>query len=264
MRDRDAGVWKFVVKSGSVRRAFCLALLVPASGLLVRAAVAQPAFAVASIRPSAADVPFEHDGKRDISAGTLRMQDVTVATCIKWAYGVQDSQIVGSTSLRAEHYDIIAKADEPVGDDQLKLMMRALLTERFKLSFHHETKELQSYGLIVAKKGSKLHESVGEGKSTIQNSAIGMVAKSTSMQEFANYIADPLRTPVVNKTGLDGRYDFAIDFTNYLPEDANTVRPNVISVMKAAMEGELGLKLEPTKTSVEIMVVDHVEKPSAN
>jgi len=192
------------------------------------------------------------------------MQDVTVATCIKWAYGVQDSQIVGPTSLRAEHYDITAKADEPVGDDQLKLMMRALLAERFKLSFHHENKELRSYALIVAKKGSKLRESVGEGKSTIENSAIGMVAKSTTMQEFANYIADPLRTPVVNKTGLDGRYDFAIDFTNYLPEDANTVRPNVISVMMAAMEGELGLKLEPTKTSVEAMIVDHVEKPSTN
>ena len=143
-------------------------------------------------------------------------------------------------------------------------MMRALLAERFKLSFHHENKELRSYALIVAKSGQKLRESVGDGKSTIQNSDIGMVAKSTTMQEFANYIADPLRTPVVNKTGLDGRYDFAIDFTNYLPEDANTVRPNVISVMKAAMEGELGLKLEPTKTSVEIMVVDHVEKPSAN
>jgi uncharacterized protein (TIGR03435 family) len=264
MRNRGACQWRFVVKAGFVRSALCLGLLFPASAFLLRAAEAQPAFGVASIRPSAAEVPFEHDGKRETSPGTLRMQDVTVVTCIKWAYGVQDSQIVGPTSLRAEHYDIIAKADEPVGDDQLKLMMRTLLAERFKLSFHHENKELRSYALIVAKKGQKLRESVGEGKSTIQNSAIGMVAKSTTMQEFANFIAEPLRTPVVNKTGLDGRYDFAIDFTNYLPADASTVRPDVISVMMAALEGELGLKLESTKTSVETMVVDHVEKPSAN
>lgn len=263
MSDRAVWQWRFAVKAESVRSALCLGLLV-AAAFIVPVAEAQPAFAVASIRPSAADVPFEHDGKREISPGTLRMRDVTVATCIKWAYAVQDSQIVGPTSLRAEHYDIVAKADEPAQDDQLKLMMRTLLAERFKLSFHHENKELRSYALIATKKGPKLHESVGEGTSTIQNSAIGMVAKSTTMEEFANYIADPLRTPVVNKTGLNGRYDFAIDFTNYLPEDANTVRPNVISVMMSALEGELGLKLEPTKTSVEIMVVDHVEKPSGN
>jgi uncharacterized protein (TIGR03435 family) len=263
MSDRAVWQWRFAVKAEFVRSAICLGLL-GAAAYIVPFAEAQPTFAVASIRPSAAEVPFEHDGNREISPGTLRMRDVTMATCIKWAYGVQDSQIVGPTSLRAEHYDIMAKADDPAQDDQLKLMMRTLLAERFKLSFHHENKELRSYALIAAKKGPKLHVSVGEGTSTIQNSAIGMVAKSTTMEEFANYIADPLRTPVVNKTELNGRYDFAIDFTNYLPEDANTVRPNVISVMMSALEGELGLKLEPTKTSVEIMVVDHVEKPSAN
>lgn len=264
MRDRAAWYWKFGVKAKFIRSALCLILLFPASVFFVRVARAQPTFAVASIRPSAAEVPFEHDGKRETSPGTLRMRDVMVATCIKWAYGVQESQIVGPTSLRAEHYDITAKADEPVGDDQLKLMMRALLADRFKLNFHHENKELRSYALIVAKGSQKLHPSVADGKSTIQNSAIGFVAKSTTMEEFANYVADPLRTPVVDKTGLNGKYDFAVDFTNYLPEDANTVRPNVISVMMLALEGELGLKLEPTKTSVEVMVVDHVEKPSEN
>jgi uncharacterized protein (TIGR03435 family) len=252
------------MKSRSVRTGLCLSLLFSMGGLFVRAAAAEPTFAVASIRPSAAEVPFEHDGKTEISPGTLRMRDVTVATCIKWAYGVQDSQISGPTMLRSEHYDITAKADEPVGVDQLKLMMRTLLAERFKLSFHRENKELRSFALTVAKSGPKLHESVVDGKSTIQNSAIGFVAKSTTMQEFANYIADPLRTPVVDMTGLKGKYDFAIDFTSYLPEDANTVRPDVASVLMAAMKGELGLELESTKTSVEAFVVYHVEKPSEN
>jgi len=256
--------WKSVMKTVSVRAGSCIGLLFLVSTLYVRAAAAQPAFAVASIRQSAEEVKFEHDGKTETSPGTLRMRDVTVDTCIKWAYGVQDSQISGPTLLRSEHYDIIAKADEPVGDDQLKLMLRTLLAERFKLSFHHENKELRAYALTVAKSGQKLHESVGEGKSTIQNSATGTVARSTTMEEFANFISEPLRTPVVNKTGLNGRYDFTIDFTTYLPADASTVRPDVTSVMMAALEGELGLKLESTKTAVEAFVVDHVEKPSEN
>jgi uncharacterized protein (TIGR03435 family) len=83
------------------------------------------------------------------------------------------------------------------------------------------------------------------------------------MRELGDMLSGPLQTPVVDKTGLTGKYDFAIDFTNYLPED-KTVRPNVASVMMAALQGELGLKLEAEKTMVEVLVVDHVEKPSEN
>jgi uncharacterized protein (TIGR03435 family) len=241
-----------------------ISLLFLISLLFVRAAAAQPAFAVALIRPSTAEVPFEHDGKTEISPGTLRMQDVTVATCIKWAYGIQDSQISGPSLLRSEHYDITAKTDEPVGSDQLKLMMRALLAERFKVSFHHENRELRAFALIVAKNGPKLHESTADGSSIIQNTASGVVAKSTTMQEFANHISGPLRTPVADKTGLNGKYDFTVDFTPYLPDNASTMRPDVASVMMAALGGELGLKLESTKASVEVFVVDHVEKPTEN
>src|SRR5271163_197202 len=85
------------------------------------------AFAVASIRPSAAEVKFEHDGKTETTPGNLRMQDVTVSTCIKWAYGVQDSQISGPEWLQSQHYDIVAKADGPVAADQMKVMLRTLL-----------------------------------------------------------------------------------------------------------------------------------------
>ena len=79
----------------TMRAKWGLGLLMLASGLFVRVMEAQPAFAVATIRPSAEAVKFEHDGRTETSPGTLRMRDVTVATCIKWAYGVQDSQISG-------------------------------------------------------------------------------------------------------------------------------------------------------------------------
>src|SRR5882762_787855 len=103
-------------------------------GMLVLAmaassASAQITFAVASIRPSSQQVQFERDGKTDLTPGTLRMHDVTIQTCIKWAYGVQRAQVVGSDDLEQIHYDIEAKSDEPVKPEAMKLMMQALLTD---------------------------------------------------------------------------------------------------------------------------------------
>ena len=90
------------------------------------AAVSAQTFAVASIRPSAAEVQFEHDGKTVTTPGTVTMRDVTVATCIKWAYGVQDSQIAGPKWLQSEHFDITARADGPADPGELRKMMQAL------------------------------------------------------------------------------------------------------------------------------------------
>jgi uncharacterized protein (TIGR03435 family) len=98
----------------------------------------------------------------------------------------------------------------------------------------------------------------------MQNSANGTVAKSTTMKEFGDMLSGPLQTPVVDMTGLKGRYDFTLDFTNYLPDDMKTMRPDATSVLMSALPGELGLKLEARKEMVEVMVVDHVEKPSEN
>lgn len=228
------------------------------------AAAQQQAFAVATIRPSAEAVQFDRDGKTEITPGMLRMQDVTVNTCIKWAYGVQNSQIVGPDWLRSEHFDIVAKADGPARDNEMKLMMQGLLAERFKLSFHHENKESKAFAMTVAKGGRKLHESVGEGKPTRQNTAVGVVAKSTSMGEFADFISGPLQTHVVDETGLTGRYDLVLDFTSYFPEDPSARKAQTSGIIIAALRGELGLKLESRKSEVQVMVVDHVEKPSQN
>lgn len=221
----------------------------------------QPSFTVAVIRPSAASVPFEHDGKTTLTPDALRMQDVTVATCIKWAYHVQDTQIAGPDWLRSDHFDITAKTDAPA---QMKLMMKGLLAERFHLSFHTESRTRKGYALVPARGGAKLNPAAVDADSRIQNSDIGFIAKSTTLPEFADYIADPMRSPVVDETGLTGKYDFSVNFTPYLPADADTVRPDVVSVMMTAFEGELGLKLEPRKISVKVLVIDQVEKPSAN
>jgi uncharacterized protein (TIGR03435 family) len=242
-----------------------LALLTIAT-LGCTAASAQ-AFAVASIRPSAAEVKFEHDGKTETTPGTLRMQDVTVSTCIKWAYGVQDRQISGPEWIQSQHFDIIAKADEPATDDQMKLMLQTLLADRFKLSFHRQSKELKSYVMTVAKGGHKLHESASDAKPSRQNSAVGTTVKATTIKEFGDFLSGPLQTPVVDMTGLSGRYDFVLDFTPYLPDGEHVMKvdfANTTGIIIAALQGELGLKLESKKEFVDVLVIEHVEKPSEN
>lgn len=225
-------------------------------------------FAVATIRPSAAQVPFEHDGKTEFSADTLRMQDVTVSTCIKLAYHVQDRQILGPEWIRGARFDITAKSEGPAEEEDMKRMLQALLADRFRLTFHREQKEMKALVLTVASGGPKLTPAAApDGKPFRQNSANGTIAKSMPIREFADFISGPLEMPVVDHTGLAGKYDFVLDFTSYLPDPTKNMdgtKPDTTAILKAALQDELGLKMESSKTQVEILSIDHVERPSEN
>jgi len=150
----------------------------------------------------------------------------------------------------------------------MKQMMQTLLAERFKLNFHRQSKELKAFVLTVAKGGAKVSPAAApDAKPFRQNSANGTVAKSMTIREFGDFISGPLQMPVVDETGLTGKYDFAIDFTPYLPDPAHNMdgtKPDTTGILMAAMEGELGIKMESRKAQVEVMVIDHVEKPSEN
>ena len=244
-----------------------LSISVAAAGLLLTAlAKAQaPSFAVATIRPSAADVQFEADGETTTTPTTLRMRDVTVDTCIKWAYDVQEAQVAGPDSLRSQRYDIQAKADDPVTEEQMRMMLRQLLADRFKLTFHRETREMRALALTAVHPGNKLYESAAGTQPSRQNTSTSTVAKALTMQEFADFLAGPLEMPVIDRTNLKGRYDFVLDFSAYVPAGETPNRSNVLPILGAALQGELGLKLErEAKMPVEVLVVDHVEKPSEN
>jgi uncharacterized protein (TIGR03435 family) len=239
------------------------ALILVAMLLSGVAAEAQAAFAVASIRPSAEAVKFERDGETKVLPGMVQMRDVTIETCIKWAYGVQKAQVSGPGLLTSERYDIVAKTDGEASADEMKVMMQALLTERFNLEFHREKKELRSFGLMVAKGGAKLKQAGSEEVPFRQNSAMGTVARATTMQEFANFLSGPVEKPVVDKTGLAGRWDFAFDFSKYLTDPPKGL-DDFLLVLNETLQGELGLKLEAEKDVVEVIVVDRVAKASAN
>jgi uncharacterized protein (TIGR03435 family) len=245
-----------------------LCLLFSGAAIVACVQAQSPSFDVASIRPSANEVKFEHDGRTETTPGTLRMQDVSLQTCIKWAYGVQDSQISGPDWIDSDKFDIVAKAGGPASQEQMKLMMRTLLSDRFKLSFHRQSKELKAFVIKIAKGGAKVHPAAEPDAMPFrQNSANGSVVRSMTIQDFGDFLAEPLHMPVIDQTGLKGKYDFTLDFTPYLPDPTHNMdatRPDTTSIVMVAMEAELGLKLSTEKTSVVVMVIDHAEKPSPN
>jgi uncharacterized protein (TIGR03435 family) len=226
-------------------------------------ASAQATFAVATIRPRAAQVQFESDGETKLVPGTLMMRDVTIATCIKWAYGVQRGQVVGPGLLTSERYDITAKADGVATKEAMREMMRSLLTERFGIVFHREKRELKSFGLVVAKGGPKMKQAKDDEEPFHQNSAMGTVARALTMQEFADFLGDAVERPVVDKTGLAGRWDLAFDFTKYMTDPPKGI-DDFLLVLNETLEGEIGLKMVAEKDVVEVMVVDKVEKAGEN
>ncbi|ADW69992.1 TIGR03435 family protein [Granulicella tundricola] len=232
--------------------------------LLAPLAARAQTFAVASIRPTTIPVEFERDGSTKLTPGALHMRDVTVSTCIKWAYGVQRSQVSGPPWIESDHFDIEARSDAPATEAQTRLMMRALLADRFKLTFHQEKKELRGFALLPAKNGTKLHPVAVEEESFRQNSVNGMTARSLTMHDFTDFIAGVLEKPTVDQSGLPGKYDFKIDFTHYVPTEENGERPDAAAVINATLQGELGLKIEPQKVTVDVMVLDHVQPPSPN
>lgn len=227
---------------------------------------AAQSFTAASIRPSAAPINNEHDGKTEITPGLLTMRDVNVDTCIKFAYGVQNSQIAGPGWMDSGdlHFDIQARTGAGTTTDQMRDMMKTLLAERFGLKFHHETREITAFAMTAPKGAAKLHESAPGTQPYRENTAISTIAKALTMREFADFLSQPLHMPVIDQTGLSARYDFTLDFTAYLPHDGSAVIDNGNGIVISALQGELGLKMESKKLPIDVMVVDHIEQPSAN
>ena len=231
---------------------------------------AQTTFEVASVRPATEHVEFEGNGQTSALHGMLRMRDVSVRTCIAFAYGLSTSQIVGLASLTDKRYDITAKGNPGATESQIRQMLQSLLAERFHLTTHGEQKEMRGYVLTVVssspKQLSKFHPSVAVGEVYRQNSASGTVARNITMKQFADFLSDLLEGPVADETNRTGQYDLQLDFARYVdltPTDPSD-RPNVTYVLNAALKGELGLQITPRKANFDIIVVDHLEYPTPN
>jgi uncharacterized protein (TIGR03435 family) len=218
---------------------------------------AQPAFEAASIHPNnEADRPGRPIAR--ITPGTLTMRNQALVYLIQWAWDIPRVQIEGPSWLREVWFDITAKAGTPAVESELRLMLRRLLADRFGLKFHKEPRFMPVYALTLTKDGPKFREAATEGAFSIEprTSAV-FVAHHARMADLAQGLADEAGRPVIDATGLHGQYDLRMDLTPYLRDGPG--------LLFTGLQDLLGLKLEPRKTSVEVLVIDHVEKtPTAN
>lgn len=221
-----------------------------------------PVFEVASVKISQQS---GQDETVETSPGILTMRNVSFTTAVKWAYQLQVPQISGPGWLDSQRCDIFARASSPAKDGEIRAMLRTLLAERFKLAGHSESRVMTVLALMEAKGGHKMKMSEGDGPAVMRRDPVrGAVNERTSMPELAAQLARDLRTPVVDMTGLKGRYDFDFNVMPYLPSKeesrARAAPFDPSDVVQTVLQKELGLKLDSRKAPVEILVIDHMEK----
>ena len=233
----------------------------------------QARFDVASIKPSR--LTGEGRNRENVIAnpGTLTMHNVSLRSALQWAYGMKEYQVSGPAWIGDERFDISAKAADPVGEQQLRGMLQNLLAERFKIAQHHEKKDLPFYALLVAKNGPKLAAGKADGKSAIEPQGMGLAAQDTTLSEVADLltmIATRLNLPpVIDMTGLKGRFNFSVDATDLLQSlGAGNAAPDPSAIMVGVTEilrEQLGLRAELRKTLTDVLIVDRAEKlPTEN
>lgn len=243
-------------------------------------------FEVASIRPSdpnARGMRFENT-----PGGGIRASGVTLKTLIEFAYDVQDFQVSGGPGwLRSDRYDVVAKPEKPDGSDvgpkvtdadqktlaeRLQARTRALLAERFQLAVRTESAERPVYALVEAKNGHKLTpstEAVGRG---IHRNRGLIEGDGTSLAMLAKILSTALGRPVLDRTGLTGKFNYKMEWTEDsvgLGKGADSPAAGPPSEASgtsifAAIQEQLGLKLESTRGPVEVIVIERAEKPSEN
>ncbi len=231
------------------------------------------AFEVASIRVQPGPV-----GNIGVYIAGTRLEGKAerVVGLIMYAWHVEGYQVdrsPGVPSISDVMYDIVAK---PEGDtvptaDEFRQMMQKLLLDRFHLKIHKEMREMPVYALVVGKNGSKLKPSSPDADPQVHLNASGsnyqyfqVLMPLATMDDLAKNLNGAADHPVLDKTGITGTWDIKLNYTPAFklgrsPEPD----PNELTIF-AAVQDQLGLRLEPQKAMVEVIVVDHVESPSEN
>jgi uncharacterized protein (TIGR03435 family) len=237
---------------------------------------ANPAFEVATIKPTK---PDEHNKYLTIQGTEFKTVNFSLADLIAFSYGVHAKQIVGAPAwVDAEKWDISGKPDTPgtPNVEQLKTMVKKLLVERFQLKFHDEKRVLSVYALEPGKTAPKLTKSDADAGSLpgLFFTGLGKLnVRNATMVNFCNLMQEAvLDRPVVDQTKLEGRWDFTLNWT---PDESQFAgmgmkipppsdKADAPPPLFTAIQEQLGLKLEPTKTEVGVLAVDKVEQPSDN
>jgi uncharacterized protein (TIGR03435 family) len=221
-------------------------------------------FDVTSVKPSRQDAGWSGV---DTSPGRIQADSVTLKRCIMSAYDIGTHAVIGGPAwMTTDRWEIVARAGRPVDDDAVLMrMLQGLLADRFKLAVHRETRSLPAYLLEVGRKGPKMKRSEPGDSDTDMQGGRGSVtldAKKTGMDALAQIIGRRMDRPVVNHTGLAGGYNFTL---HWAPDNGRTPNDDAddMSIFTAVSE-QLGLRLHPARAPIEVLVIDHVERPSEN
>ena len=234
-------------------------------------------FAVASIKPAANDDSFAYRG---LPGGELIATGVTLKLLIMEAYGVRAYQVSGGAGwIGTERWDIQAKPEGVQGrlsSAQHGVMLRALLEDRFQLKVHRETREMPVYALVIGKNGAKLTVPADPAARGGKAASGAWDLKNITIPALTMQLSRQLSRTVIDKTGLNDRYDVKLEWTPEggeggaetlgLPPSLDAPAPTASTgpSIFTAIQEQLGLKLESAKGPVEIVVIDRAEKPSAN
>ncbi|HEX5227330.1 MAG TPA: TIGR03435 family protein [Bryobacteraceae bacterium] len=274
-----------------------LGVLFLIGGAFAQTPAPRPEFEVASIKLNKSATPFVR--VQPPRGGRFSATNIPIQFLVTMAYRIKDFQLSGAPAWwTSERYDIEAKADGNPATEQMLTMLQSLLEDRLQLKIHRETKELQVYALVVSKPG-KLHPAEGEcpprpdgplpaiqpGKlpSPPCGGFFMFPGRLTGQKVNIEALIDPLsrftQKIVLDKTGLTGKYDINLEYTpdqSQLPGGLGPggpappglpplppIDPNG-PTLTTALQEQLGLKLESQKGPVEMIVIDHVERPSEN
>jgi uncharacterized protein (TIGR03435 family) len=174
--------------------------------------------------------------------------------------------ILGPSWLTEVAFDITATAGSDATQAEMRLMMQALLAERFKLMLHRERRVLPILEITVAKGGHKLVPTKIEGSPNFRTGSLRVRSSGATMEPLIETISTFLGTPVVDRTGLKGKYNYDLEINSFITDE---VRRNVAVqlpvVVGQALQEQAGLKMVAGKASVEVLVIDHMENsPTEN
>jgi uncharacterized protein (TIGR03435 family) len=232
---------------------------------------AQPSFEIASVRPSQHQGGPDYNNQITDSSTSFTARNVTLKWLVAEAWHCQRDQVIGPPWLDHNEYDIQARLPEGATREQIPVMIRGLLSDRFHLREHSETRNMRVYELMVAPGGPRIHPvqpadapAAGPGlhfHGDMRQFA-GLLAVQISIPAPTSasvpVVASASPVPVLDKTGLEGTYDFTVDLRPEIGTDGFTF-------WKRVLEDQLGLRIAGGKADLEFVVVDDALKiPTAN
>ena len=220
-------------------------------------------FDVATIKTS--DPNARNSTMRTLPDGTLEISNMTVKQMIAFSHNIREAQILeGPPWLGKDKFDVQAKVEQPSPPPFQELQRQSnerlgtLLSTRFQLVLKSETRDLPVYALVIAKGGSKLQTAKDTDlrSQSLRVNRGNVEAASSDLASITRVLANQVEKPVLDKTGLTGRFDWKLEFS----PDNDPAKPSLFT----AVQEQLGLKLESQKAMMPVLIVGHAEKPTAN